>query len=540
MGASAVRGLRKTGLLAVIGAASACSFILDFDELQEGQGGAPGLGGAPGSGGQLSSGGSPPATSGEAGQASSQGGTEAAGGGTPAGAGMENATGGSSAGSPNEGGAGGQAPQCDPSCVSNDPCVSARCVHTENGAECLRTTETGLVYRSELPSLSAEKFDQLDLVAGEGEFYLSTLSLSGGVRDGAIHRVGLETNAKAKLAVQLADIFGAPARSAPVLMPNFPDRVIHAIFGVDTLQPGAEHADIGSVDFSREFEPTRHEILGEKYRPEALDNGRLQRPTAIYLRNTALYVAWLDGTSEVQFAQDEALSRDAIPSFYWPDYPISAVKLVTGRAQFELDIVYTVPGLGVYFGEPRQDPRLLKECETRPGELEGLALAPTAYDGRWLLSWSKRGANYVSTEAHFVGCSPLCDFIQPTCAEGGRGEHDIALASVTIRENPPLSDVVRVLPIAASVSKNTPASLRAQATRLDLSAKDNPEEAPLGGEITLAEDAPYRDDRGPDQLAVAIAGREVLVAWAEPAASGSSENLRLKRLTLCSPPPDSP
>jgi hypothetical protein len=175
-------------------AASACSFVLDFDKLQKGDR-LPGSGGALATAGEGSAG----ESSASGGVAVSSGGSTAnASGGEPsaqAGAGADSGGGGAAGESSNEQAGSAGAPLssgCSPACVDldDDPCTTVNCIDAGHGPECVSTPLTGLVLETDLPPIATTDPHQIALSTSKDEFLLSLWSQTEqGSKDAAIYRL---------------------------------------------------------------------------------------------------------------------------------------------------------------------------------------------------------------------------------------------------------------------------------------------------------------------------------------------------------------
>lgn len=516
--------------------ASACSFVLDFDNLQK-SGRLPASGGASASGGDGTGPGGERSASG--GVSAANGGTSASGGepGAQAGAGGEH-TGAAGESSNDQAGAAGAPPLstgCSPDCVDldDDPCTTVRCVDAGHGPECMTSPLSGLVLEADLPPIATPDPHQIALTTSNDEFLLSLWSQSEqGSKDAVIYRLAQARDATPQLATRISDLGRGEPWHAPVAVYDPMLKAVHVYFGV-------HDADVmGGALWHATFTPNFQSLLSKQvpvaggYLEPMNANEPGHLPSAGIIRRAAI-VSWLNHDGNVSLDIPDTMDFATAAPFAPTAGPASAVGLIATTTPWPA-VVYTVPDQGVYIQALGGTGVLASDCQSGAGVYGGLARASTLQSGRWFTAWTKAGTDFLSTENQIGYCRAFtCSFSADCVSDApGNNERNVAMATTHFDADP--AGTIYYIEVTPRLrAAGTEAVVEAQVQRIDF---DNNKSAPIGVTATLASQTLTADgERGPDEGAVAVIGRETTVAWVEPAGTGKSQ-VRLQRYALCASP----
>ncbi|HET9934704.1 MAG TPA: hypothetical protein VFQ35_28560 [Polyangiaceae bacterium] len=541
------KALRSVGVLAATLALPSCSFLLDFDSLQKGEGsgggGLGGVGGASGGngGGGASSGGTALGGATSGGHA---GGDTMSGGAPSGGAGGDGGAGGGSAGAP-EAGAGGTGVSCDCVDADADPCTVARCVDRGRGPECIQQPIEGLMLERDYDPIVAERFAQLGLVAGPNEFYLSALSTTGNGSNAIVYRFS-DSSASVVPALDLGSIkvAGAPV-SVPALAVDTSNGVrIHGFAALREAGAGTG-ARVWHFTLDSDFKVQARVPVSADY-PVAVDLlAQTQQPAALSVGGET-WGAWInsDGTVGVTSV---GVNPDIL-TFGTPGPVPSTVSLLatrTGRPAV-LSTVDTVGQAGGVFLHSEGGSAQLSECQSGLGAYSSSYAAATSFPGLWAMGWTKSGTGFLTSEGSLGLCpqnapcatDPSCD-----ANEAANFVRNPAVAAQHIQGDAPgQMYYVEVLPTLAPASstKNFQAQLTAVLVGVDFGSSAN-----LGGvqpPVTLGDPIVVASQnttaaagyRGPDHAAAAIVADTAAIAWVEPTMDGA-DRVRVQRYKMCLP-----
>jgi hypothetical protein len=487
-------------------ALSSCMFLLDFDELQHGEGAATGGGGTSASGGV-------------------------------GGAAGDTGTGGF-AGVPGGGGEGGAA--CSADCVEDaDPCTAVRCVDRGSGPECLREPRQGLVLEREYPAIIANRHYQLSMVAGSSEFYLSALSSDGVASDAAVYRLGVAEDAELSEAARLGALAaaGAPLSLPALAIDESSGLLIHAYVALkDLVGAGAR---VWHVLYDADFQALARTPVGASYFQNPNLEAQLHRPDARKLGD-AVWGTWINADGSITVDNASNLRQFQLGS---SAIPASTVALLATRAN-QPAVLYTGAAHGAFLQTEAAGQAAVNECQKSDGFYYGAVAAPTSLAGLWFASWTKSGAGYLTTESKVALCGPTGCAADTACdaSEAQNFTRNIALATVHLQGDP--AGVLYYLDVVPALvpmgTDQISASINALLIRMDFGTSATltqpPQTSQIGEPILISSQITTEAEgfRGPDLAAAALIGRTAAIGWVEPLPDGRDQ-LRVQRYALCLP-----
>jgi hypothetical protein len=489
------RWLTLVPLVFVFSLAS-CAFLLDFDELQAGDGAGPDA--AAGTGGTGGTGGSSGSSSGTSGSAGG---------------------GGSSGTGPGDGGG------CPESCADTDPCTVDRCDTSASPPRCVNDR---LVKDGVSESLVADEMYRVTMTSGGDAFYYSVFEQTNMSPEVTLYELTREGTASRELAkVSSIPLFG-PARSAGGLV-------------VDTSQGFKLHAfpafgnDVWHIIFDSTFAVgvnNSHRVGIGTY-----DSTIAKRhPVAMKLANGEIVGAWIntDGTVSVGSATRTATALSPTGVVVSQIAPLGA-----GNTP---GVLWTGPS-GVNAQLLGGTPSPVAACNTEPGVYLS-ATSAEILPGFWIASWTKAGNNYLVNEGKGLGCSGTTCTGEATCDPADQatpGLRNPALATAARSSDPP--GTVLLASATPVIGPDQPGGSLTSAILLNLQRMVIEQGPPLRattqdiGSVELARmpPGPAPNLEGPDWPAISILPpNKIAVAWLEPGASGG-DRLRVERYKICLP-----
>lgn len=527
------------GALAATLALPSCSFLLDFDALQKdsGRGGAANGGTSAGSSGASSGGTS---SGGLAGGGAQSGGESAFGGAAGGGQGGEGQAGESSGGASEAGaGAGGGGVACDCLDTDNDPCTVARCVDLGRGPECVQQPREGLVLDREFESVLAERFADIELVAGPSEFYLSTLSTTGTSANAIVYRFSA-TNTSVVPVLDLASLkVAGPPASLPALAVDTTNGVrIHAFAALRQVGGGGG-ARVWHLALDADFKVQNRALVSADYALGASVLTQSQQPAALTLGDET-WGAWINADGTIALTSVGA-NPDTI-TFGTPGQATSTVSLLATRTGRPATL-YTVDGAGVFF-ESEAGSAQLAECQSSSGAYSSSYAAPTSFPGLWAMGWTKSGTGFLTSEAALGLCAPNVACATDSACDATEALNFVRNPAVAAQhlQGDPAGQMyyVEVLPTVVPSTSGARAELSAVLVGVDFGTSANLSgvQAPvnIGAPVALASQTTSASAgyRGPDHAAAAIIANTAAIAWVEPTTEGA-DRLRVQRYTMCLP-----
>jgi hypothetical protein len=514
------RRYRLISLLAVPGLAS-CSFLLDFDALQEG-GGVAGSGTA--------------ATGGSAARAGFGGGGSPAGSGGTSNSGEGGATGatGGTAGS-------GVTPECPEECFHDDPCLLDGC---NTDGSCVTGEVIGLAHDGVDETIPADFQARVTMVGGDDAFFLSSLAVNGDKPEVTFYRLdGTEND------------FGAIGTIGGLNIGSISDPVSAAGLAVQPIT-GAVHAFIALNSSDLLGARVWHLLLNVSDPPRPMPVGSVMDgywpnnpynyPAAIQIGNQT-YAAWLNADQTIGLTDGQ---MDTVPKRLSAGTPATTLSLVSS-VDGQPYVLYTAEGGGVFVERPELAPIPIPECQPAPGNYISSSATFSNLPGFWLSSWTKfadatdSAEGYLTTTGRALLCGPDgCSADMTEC--GGNSSNNLVrnpAGIVVHRPGDPTGrmEVVQALPAISVEGEAATAWL----VLIQQTLTFNPQR-PLEDEAVLEEIAPALPlaehpatpadgFRGPDFPVVAFVPPDrFAVAWSQPAATAGDE-LRVQRYKMCLP-----
>jgi len=479
----------------------ACSFLLNFDELQAGDEDA-GVGGSSATGGSGATGGS----SGSGGSAGNDG-----------------------------GGTGGSAgnPTCLESCDDSDPCTDDSCDETAAPPRCKNDPVKRIVDDGYEAEIQADEVHRVTLASGGDAFYFTVFETTNGSPELTLYRLRNGESEHEEL-VKFAGIIGLlrPQSAAGMVVDTraglalhgfyaLGDSVYHIVLDGTFELANATNTVIGNGTYDA-LNPRRHPLAGAY--------------------GTSVAGAWInkDGTISVG-----AAGRPVTPLGNATN-PATQLALIGTR---DTPGVLWTSNNGVFVqlaGSPPAPAAQLTQCEARAGIFTSATAAPILGDF-WLTSWTKAGGigtnAFIVSENRSAGCmAPFCAGTDTSCDADSTdpGVRNLAFVIATRAGDPPGTVfAATAAPYLAPDQAGTglEAGLQLLVARIDFGEvpfQTDPVPDPIG-EVELSRMAPQGTLReGPDFPAISILPPDRLaVAWIEPRAS--SDVLRSKRFKICAP-----
>lgn len=345
------RRIRHLALFAVPALAS-CSFLLDFDSLQEGTGGSAGSRSGSGGGGAVSgkpSGGSSGSTSGTAGEGASAG----------------------------DLGAGGVA--CPSECFHDDPCLVSGC--TPEG-ECKGGTNVGLVLDGVDETVPAATHYRVTLASGDDAFFLSAYAENGGKKELTFYRLAAKGDTLTPIGslggLNLGKM-GDPA-SAAGLVVDTGLGLIHAFVALDDRSGTGARVWHLVMDMSFQVQtPTPASGLTEGY----WATSPYSYPVALYT-DGQVYGAWINADGSI------SLSDGSIqPPKRLADGMQATTLSLFASTDGQPHVLYGAYASGVFIERPGLAALQLTECQDQPGAYVSSSATFTGLTGLWVGAWTK-------------------------------------------------------------------------------------------------------------------------------------------------------
>jgi hypothetical protein len=481
---------------------ASCAFVLDFDEL----------------------------TAGEDAGTDAAAGTGATGGGSGAGGGSGGSSGSGGTGGGGTAGSGGTdgGTACASDCADNDPCTDDSCDETTSPARCVHVPAKRIMKDGLSETLVADEMHRVTMTSAADTFYYSVFEQTNGAPEISLYRLGANSMASEEL-LKFSSFLGfLQARSAGGLM-------------ADTSQGLHLHAFVGLGN------ETQHVIFDGTFSINTAQRASLstiydasnprRHPVAMRLGNGEIVGAWVNNDNTVGIGS-ATRAPDTLAN------NILNVGQITPVASANTPgVLFTAPN-AVYLQIAGGQPAPITQCNTQLGGYTSAA-STQIMPGFWITSWTKQGANYLLTEGKGVGCAnAACGFRQ--MCEGSEqatpGLRNPALAT-GVRPGDPAGTVL-FASVAPIVGPNEDGTARTSAILLIVSRTAFGavplQEPPVSDEIGTAELARMAPvgplERGPDWPAVSILPpNKIAVAWTQPAANGTGDELRVERYRICIP-----
>jgi hypothetical protein len=384
-------------LLAFASLIPACSFLLDFDELSEGDEERPnataGEGGEA-SGGRDATGGDAPTNAGEAGRDSTAGGAGGAGGEGEGGV-------------PSDGGAGGT--PCATDCADDDPCTRDACVD----GECVNTLVPGLALDGVDETIVVDQHVRATIAASSDGFFISDFFNDAGASDLDFYRLGAAPEDTLEPVFSLADLellAGAvPVSAAGLAMDNDLGR-IHAFIGLRERQADGARVFHAVVDLG--YAVRSRAQAGTSYFADVPQN----HPAAMNLGGN-VYSAWINEDRSVSLHGGAGLDNAVLAA----GTPASTLTLLGSAGNLPV-VLYGSEGLGVFLERPNVAPVTVPECQPAPGVYSSAGATYAGVAGFWLTNWTKFGSDdgsgdgFLTSDGRGVACSAVgCTVADTEC-----------------------------------------------------------------------------------------------------------------------------
>ncbi len=476
--------LASVGLLAAAGLVlGACSFILDFDELQGGEAeqGSGGSAGGGGIGGQ-------------------------AGGGSGGGEQNTDGPGGS---------AGASALECDSDCDDRDPCTEDSCDTEADPPRCVHSAQIGLVADAVDTTVEGEQFERVTLVAGPNRFYLSSFEIGEAGGETLLYGLGRrDTEIELLYDAANLDEVGQPASALGMVPDSSLGFTLHAYVAFnDDL---AVSDGLGRVYYLRfdDFDAPESALLGATYAADA----PTRFPNALDL-NGQIFGAWITSSGEVALHSVGDAAVETLNQAPALAERATALAMISGPTQ--PGVMFSRMGGGVFAQIRGAEPTELTECFT--GELTYRSMSATSMrlSGAWVGSWTAYSDDGLGVESKAVFCADNGSCLAEPCEAGDETlnfAHNPALAS-TVRQG----DRAGVVYVAAATpafvandDESVDAELHLSLLRFDFG--ENPGETEVGvdvlGDRSLSRMPTDAALTGPDFPAVSFLPPDKLaVSW---------------------------
>jgi hypothetical protein len=522
---------RLLALLALPGLA-ACSFLLDFDALQQGSGGAAGLGTAAaagnGAGAGLGGSGSPAGGSSGAGEGG-DGGLA----GTP--------TGGSATGGSATGGSAGSAgsPACPDECFHDDPCLLDGC--DDDGA-CVTGEVLGLAHDGVDATIPAEVHYRTTMIGADDAFFLSSFTLADNQREVTFYRLdGTAAELTTLGTLGALDIAGDPVSAAGLAVQPL-SGAVHAFVALnDRVEPGARvwHTLLNVEDPPR---PVPVSSLLDGY----FASNPFNYPAAVQSGNET-YVAWINLDQSIGISDTQI---GTVPKRVSTNTSATTLSLLTA-SDGQPYVLYTVAGGGVFVERPDLPALEVTECQPAAGEYLSSSATFTNISGFWLTGWTKvaeetpSASGYLTTTGRALYCDTAGCAADMTECDDNSGSNLVRNPVTVIVHRPgdPAGrmEVVQVLPVITVEGDEATSWLMLSQKTLNFDPQ-----RPLENGATVEDIAPplalaeqpasaANGFRGPDFPAIAFVPPDrFAVAWTQPAPNVGDE-LRVQRYKMCLP-----
>jgi hypothetical protein len=430
------------------------------------------------------------------------------------------------------------APHCGMDCADADPCTIDAC----EKAGCTHTYTAGVVPDGLSVTVPGEKFHRVTMTSLGNRFYMSVLRSTGAKFDVELnHFSNVDTILTGPVSV--SGVAGLPAMPVSAMglapgplgldiegyvavgpAPTLPAHVYKLLFG---LQLKFASATAAAADANY--------LGGLRVYPVAWSEGVAN----------ALWGAWPGNGSGVYLHNGTTTTpAGALPTIATGAQVVALAPLGVGAVP---GVLYVSDGpYAQALGQPT--PVALGQCDTRAGAFSSATSAPVpGLPGAWSGAWSKTVGSSVLTEQLVVGCVNQRGV--SACGGSTKCEAKDLIAGV---RNPALTFAkvqgdpagrvyeIFVLP-AIDLAKNT-ASLQVQVVRADINLTSGDAGVQTLSltptPLELASAQVTRMDQGPDLPAVAFVGPDKFaVAWIQPSATGSGDELHVERERICFPAP---
>lgn len=506
-----MRGLRVLTLALAAAAVPSCVFVLDFDELQEGDGA----------------------------DAGSSGGNGGAGGSGAAGAGAGGA--GGSAGSDACGG-----------CDDGDPCTRDTCDTSGSTPRCAFTPE-GLKPDGLSVTRSFDGLERVTLASSGDRFYLSVFGELEGELDVALF--GFGRSGGAETFTEGARF--STLRAGPLLTksPASVGGLLPIVSGFDTriyafvaLQPTlglGDDAEVWQLVFGDDL--------------QVIESGAMALGGANYLNDdpTTYPVPWTSSTSDEHYVAWRGRGGIYVTKLDTPLGLFQQPQLQVGGVRHIAP--FTTPGRtgliqvgdsgvsGHFFDDPLLDvaapnlsaPASIQQCNTFPGGFTSVQTVDAQIPGLYFTTWSKSADDFIGTELVALFCGEqgpdtVCAATPESCADGDRLIPGLRNPNqVLLRRS---SDPADTLHVFSAFSIADPddgdAGLLLQMQRSIVDTEEAGNTVSLGT-VTLLESWSPGEDFA-DYPVLALSGEDKLAAaWIEPSSGGAQ--LRVERFDICYP-----
>jgi hypothetical protein len=516
-------------VLALVGVTPACSFLLDFDELTDGDATPQGNAGE--------------STGGVAGDAGDSGGAgeNAIAGGEGGGDGSLSGAGGETGGQPGEAGAGGEGgAACATDCDDENPCTRDGC----SAGECVNTLVPGLALDGVDESILADQHVRATIAAASDGFFISDFFIDGGTNELSFHRLGASSEGTLEQVFTLAElelVAGAvPVSAAGLAMDNDLGR-LHAFVGLRDRQAAGARVFHAEVDLG--YTVRSRTQAGSSYWADSVYN----YPVAAALGGN-VYSAWINEDRTVSLYGGAALANSTLAAAT----PVSALALLGSAGNLPV-VLYGSEGNGVFLERPNLLPVTVPECQTEPGVYLSAAATYAGVAGFWLTNWTKfggddsAGTGFLTSDTRGVGCTVAGCIVDDNTADCPSGsDNNLTRNAATVSAIRP-GDRTGIVYYAAAVPALVAGDDGALAARLSLAFYRVDfgvvpfESAPTTdalGDPSIVSTLPTTEESGfagPDWPILAyVPPHHLALGFIQPAAGNQSE-LRIQRYRMCMP-----
>jgi hypothetical protein len=506
---------------------AACAFLMDFDELQKGNGGAGGSGQTGGRSGQ--SGGNGGAAGGAAGADASA--DSSSSGGAPSGG----AGGGGTGGRGTDGGE-----NCPSGCADTDPCTVDAC--TTSG--CTHTYTPGVFLDGLSDKATLPEFHRVTIAVQRPNFYLSALASTTSGTDVVFYGLNAtDANLSAGRELSKLGTFNGRVPVSAAGMASTTNGLVLNVF----VAMGQQLGQAAQV-----WELTVDPAFGVRSAtPAATDDNYAAPPTAYPVAwspsGTEVYAAWPGATSGVFMhrAGSAAEGPGASPALAAPGGKVTHVAPLSAGVLPGVLFVNSRASVQV-FGQ--LVPISLGACDATPGTLTQALTTHSLVDGIWLGGWTKTktAGGWVSelkpvlcgTSSSGVGClgSISCQ-AEDAKYDGIRNPAFTFVRNVNGNDAVGRVYEIMALPYVNTVSNEAGISLQMLQVDFDTATPDASvrTQTITTTPISIVTMPPGANNAGPDLPAMAfLEPHHLAIAWIQPGATAGQE-LHVERHRVCFP-----
>jgi hypothetical protein len=492
----------------------ACAFLLNFDELQEGD----------------------PDAGPSGGDSAASGGAGGTGGDSGTGGGGTTGSGGSSGSSGGSGGSGGT-PTCPTDCSDPDPCTRDFCDDTVTPPVCKHEPQTGLFDDGFKATISGEAIHRVTTTTAGNAFYFSVFQTIAARNEITLYRVS-DDKAEFEELLKVTGI-GAfnllEARSAAGMVADTSAGLkLHAFVAFDA---GSGNTAVWHVVLDGTFNVNTAQAtqLTATYDHTGTDGPR-RYPKAFDLGGGNIWGSWINKDGTISFGA-AGKTQSTIGSTTIKAGQYSLIASPTGPTP---GAIWTTGLNGVFMQIAGGLASQLTECETRAGVYSDAASAQIL-SGFWLTSWTKGNIGFLGTEGRGIGCSGTMCLSDTACDADSVDASVRNPATTTARKPGDPPGTIYLASAAALLGPNAQgdaeAALILSANRLDFGATpfQSPPTGEQIGQIVLDQMKPKGVlNDGPNFPAISLSATDrIAVAWIRPKDVGQGSELRIERRRVC-------